>query len=446
MRELSVTADVSLREPVVARPPAFGSRVANAAVWNGLSSALTRAANLLFTIVIARFIGTRGLGEIGMIQATVGVFGTLAGLGLSGTATRFVAEQRKEGVRAGQTLGLLFRVGLLSSGIALVCLEISAAWVAGGILGAPRLADGLRIAAPLLVLGALNAVVTGAVTGLEAFRPLALVGIAQALLSVAISFALVSYAGFWGGLVALIANGAGTLALSGKVLMQEVRERGIPLSLRSQGGDLGMIWHYAMPSFVASALVVPASWAARSALASRPHGYEQLGLFTAAYQWSTVVTFAPAVLAAVMLPILVSDQASVRLQTRYWKNVAVVAGTALLTALVLAIASGLLVDVYGPEFAAARPVLLVLLGAAVFDAANHALGLALSIQNRMWWTLAINALWGVELYLGALAFRSLGGFGLALAWACAYGLQTLQLLVAGYVLMRRAPGSPGGPR
>jgi O-antigen/teichoic acid export membrane protein len=397
---------------------------------------------LLFTIVIARFVGTRGLGEIGMIQATVGVFGTLAGLGLSGTSTRFVAEQRNESARAGRTLGLLLKVGLLSSAIALVCLELSATWVAGGILGAPRLADGLRLAAPLLVLVALNAVVTGALAGLEAFRTLALVGIAQAVLSVAISLALVSYAGFRGGLVALVANGAVALVLSGKVLMKEARARGIPLSLQSQGSGLGMIWHYALPSFAASALVVPASWAARSALASRPHGYEQLGLFTAANQWSTIVTFAPAVLAAVMLPILVSDQALVRLQTRYWKNAAVVGGTALLTAAVLAIASGLLVDVYGPEFAAARPILLVLLGAAVFDAANHALGLALSIQNRMWWMLAINALWGVELVLGAIVFRSLGGLGLALAWASAFGLQTLQLLVAGIVLMRRPQGGP----
>ena len=375
-----------------------------------------------------------------MVQATVGVFGALAGLGLAGTATRYVAEQRTSGPQAGKTLGLLLKAGLISSSVALLFAEILAPWIAREILSAPQLTDPLRATAPLLVVGALTSTMTGALGGLEAFRVIAGIGFVSAASSAAISLGLVALAGFRGALAALVVNGFVTFALTGRALAAEGRKNRLKLSFRGETRDLSMIWHYAMPSFLAGALVAPASWAARSALASHPRGYEELGLFTAANQWGTVVSFGPAVLAGVMLPLLVgtrSEEGREPFRRLFWTNVLLVSVIAVTTATLLAIASPLLIGIYGTAFGAAGPVLLALLAAATFDSVNHAVGLALSTTNRMWWALAINALWAAELYGLALAFRNYGALGLGYAWMCAYALQTLQLVIYAAVTLRR---------
>ena len=98
----------SLAETILPAPlfqRLFGSsiakRLARGSLWSLAGSATSRLLVLLAMVLVARVLGKASFGEFGLIQATLGV----AGLGLGGTATRFVAQYaRIDPDRAGRVI------------------------------------------------------------------------------------------------------------------------------------------------------------------------------------------------------------------------------------------------------------------------------------------------------------------------------------------------------
>jgi O-antigen/teichoic acid export membrane protein len=127
-------------------------------------------------IFVARMLGKTSYGELGIIRSTVGMFGIFGGLGLGLTATKYVAELReRDPERAGRILGLSMRVALFSGTFLGILLFVSAPWLAANTLDAPHLAGALRIGAVLILLSAVNGAQTGALSGFEAFKTIALI-------------------------------------------------------------------------------------------------------------------------------------------------------------------------------------------------------------------------------------------------------------------------------
>src|SRR6202034_32333 len=88
------------------RSSPLGHRLAHGTFWSLVGAVLSRLLGLFASIFVARMIGKVGLGELGIVQSTVGMFSTLAGLGLGLTATKHVAEHRiVNPVLAGETIG-----------------------------------------------------------------------------------------------------------------------------------------------------------------------------------------------------------------------------------------------------------------------------------------------------------------------------------------------------
>ncbi|MDQ3920568.1 MAG: oligosaccharide flippase family protein, partial [Acidobacteriota bacterium] len=58
-------------------------------------------------VIAARCLGRKGYGELGIIQSTVGMFQVFAGFGLGLTATKYVAEfKRQNPERAGHIIAV----------------------------------------------------------------------------------------------------------------------------------------------------------------------------------------------------------------------------------------------------------------------------------------------------------------------------------------------------
>src|SRR4051795_4875098 len=77
------------------------------ASWSVAAAVVARGANLIALILCARLLSQERFGEVAIIQSTVGMFGPLAGLGLSATTTKFLAEYRNSDPdRAGRVMAL----------------------------------------------------------------------------------------------------------------------------------------------------------------------------------------------------------------------------------------------------------------------------------------------------------------------------------------------------
>ena len=106
--------------------------------------------------------------ELGIIQNTIGMFGTLAGFGMGLTANKHVAEfKRTDPARAGRIIALASATGWITSGLMALVLLFFCPWLAANTLAAPQLSGLLQVGALLLFLSGINGAQAGALSGLR---------------------------------------------------------------------------------------------------------------------------------------------------------------------------------------------------------------------------------------------------------------------------------------
>src|SRR5690242_18010761 len=92
-----------LKAKIEASPLAY--RLARGAFWSLAGTVTSRFLGLAASICVARILGKVTMGELGIIQSTVGMFSAFAGLGLGLAATKHVAEfQAKDRLLAGEMI------------------------------------------------------------------------------------------------------------------------------------------------------------------------------------------------------------------------------------------------------------------------------------------------------------------------------------------------------
>src|SRR5579862_8179977 len=108
----------------------IGKRLLHGAFWSTAGTVAARALALVAAVLAARIVGKTHYGELGIIQSTVGMFGTLAGFGMGTTTAKFVAELRgKDPEKAGRIIALSSLVSWLASSALAIGLIILSSWL-----------------------------------------------------------------------------------------------------------------------------------------------------------------------------------------------------------------------------------------------------------------------------------------------------------------------------
>ncbi len=396
-------------------------------IWNLISAVASRGFPMIAAILTARLLGKVVYGEFGIINSTVGMFSTFAGLGLGVTCTKYVAELRsKDPDRAGRIIGLTFIIGIASGIIMAIILFFAAPWLASATLKAPHLAPELRIASLLLIFGTLTGVQNGALVGLESFKNIAGIGIIQGISSFPITIGGVYFWGLRGAVVALVLTNIIGFVLNRITLNKLRKQFGIITQYKGMWAEADVLWNLSIPSMLSSVMVGPVVWAGNTIIVNTPNGYAQLGIFNAANQWRYVLEFLPAVIGGVLLPMLAaeSNNNNSRLET-----VNVLASWILVTAIALPFIAmpELISFLYGKEYASSVFIQTIALIMFMCCVLSYKEGIArkLIVGNLMWWGLLSNLLWAM-LFIGfVLLLKNMGSLALALSFAFAYVLNTL---------------------
>jgi O-antigen/teichoic acid export membrane protein len=408
------------------RPAAsLAHRFARGATWALLGMGAAQGLGVLAAIVAARLLGKVAFGEFTMVTGTVGAFGILAGLGLGLTATKYTAEHRTtDPVRAGQILGLAQVVAAVSGGLAALILFLLAPALAAHTLNAPFLSDELRLGCILLFLNALDGTQIGALAGLEAFRATARVSIVRGLVSFPALIAGVWFYGLTGAVVATVLVGGVGWWLNQRALQVESVRSGVSISYRGTRSNLPILWQFSLPALLSAVMVAPVMWLASAILVNQPGGYGELGLFNAANQWRTAMMFLPAVLMRVALPLMASS-VDPRRAGDFGKTL--VLTQSLTVAIVLPLTtllmfwSGLVMELYGDEFAHGAPVLIGVACTIMITSIGNSAGAAIEARGKMWRGLALNLSWAVVLIaVVGLSADNWGARSLAFGSAIAY--------------------------
>ncbi len=444
-------ADMTVKHVVLSFVPSFflkytdrieasplGYRLAKGAFWSLIGAVISRGLTLVASIIVARIIGKEGFGELGIIQNTVGMFGVFAGFGMGMTATKHIAEFRETAPqKAGHIIALSSLVSIAAGGAMAIALYIYSPWLAASTLAAPHLTGLLRISALLLFLSAINGAQTGALAGFESFKAIARINILVGLLSFPVMVGCVLAGHLTGAVWGLTIIMGLNCVFNYRTLKTLSRENNIPPGYKGCFAELPILWRFSVPAILGGAMVIPVNWACNALLVNQPNGYAEMGILNAANQWFNALMFLPGILGQALLPILsermaVKDTArSSRVMILAMKLNAGVAGS---LALALAGLSPLIMGLYGADFRAAWPVLIVSLITAVLLSVQAPVGHILIASGKMWLGFWTNVGWGIA-YIGfTYGLLTWGALGISAARCLAYGAHAIwTFAIARYV-------------
>ncbi len=443
---MSVKSIVSICCPLFLRPvlsrienSPMGYRLARGVFWSMAGAVISRGLMLAAWILVARILGKIGYGELGIIQSTVGMFGVFAGFGLGLTATKHVAEfRRNDPERAGRIIALSGLVAMATGGLMALGLFIFAPWLAKHTLNAPHLSGVLRIGAPILFISALNGAQTGAMSGFEAFKTIARVNIFIGLVSFPILVLGTYFGGLTGAVWALMINLCFNWFLNHLALRKEAKLYKVPFTFKNCSREMSVLWRFSLPAVLAGSVTGPANWACNSLLVNQPNGYGEMGIFSAANQWYAMLWFIPGLLGQVMLPVL-SERLGQKETNQSIKTLvfAIKANIALVLPLVLlaSIASPYIMGLYGEGFRGGWPTLVVVLLTTGLVAAQAPVGQIITASGKMWIAFAMNIGWALIFILGTLLLVDKGALGLATARAVGYIFHTVWVFGFAYYFL-----------
>ena len=413
-----------------------------AAGWSLAAAVLARASSLAASLACARLLPAAEFGQLAVIQSTVGMFAPLAGLGLATTGAKFLAECRDtDPARAGRILGLSLSMAALA-GAALTAVLIAAApWLAARALHAPELQGHIVAASGLLCLGVLEAVMVGALTGLDAYAGLAKAGAWSGALAVPLVAGLTYGYGVRGAIGGLVLSLALSCGWYGWLLGAEARRYGFRVQWSGAAAERHMLLGFSLPAYLSGLLLAPVAWLGNAWLVQRPEGMLDMAFFSAADRYRLLLIFVPLAVSRTAVPALARLRAAGDgagyARTLRW-NLLVATGATLVPALVCVAVAGPLMALFGENFRAGWPVLAVLALSAVPTVLNTQLGAALLSQGRAWERTGVDFV--LALALAALAWRAVpaaGAVGLAASIGGAYALACVML---GWLVVRGRRG------
>jgi O-antigen/teichoic acid export membrane protein len=429
-----------------------GERLLRGAFWSVMGTLVARALGLAAAILAARVVGKMVYGELGIIQSTVGMLGTLAGFGMSTTASKFVAELRtKDPARAGRIIALS---SLTSWGISLVLaalLIIFSPWLCQHTFVAPQLTGFVRLSAPLLVLGGINGAQLGVLLGFEAFKSIARVNCLTGLLN----FPLVVGGALLFGLPGIIcgmvlAQACGCL-LNLRALQGQAREYKVAISYSSCTAELPILWQFSIPAVLTEIMISAVGWATATMLVRQLNGYSEMGAFSAANQWFNAAFWLPMMIGGVALPMISErlgaedNHNSIKL---LWLSVKINAVVVVPIVVFGCLASPFIMASYGKGFRSAWPTLVAVLMTAGILSLEFPLGQFLSASGRMWLGFSSNLGWGVVFFGANAVLLKWGSLGLASARLLAYSAHAIFIFAYVIIFMtskRSTAGRPGQP-
>jgi O-antigen/teichoic acid export membrane protein len=405
-------------------------RLLSGAIWSLLGALCARGLNFAAILFVARLLGQFAFGQFSMLQATVAMFAQYAALGLGATATKYVADYRGQDKTAvGDVIGSCLFLATLSGMIATAALVLTSPLLANTALADPGLSSGLMICSILVLFSAVDGCQIGALLGLEAFKSCAIVNIAAGILAFPTILALGIRYGLSGALLGSVLNVASKCALNAIVLRRECNKRQIRVAYNRLFSLVPMLWRFSLPMFLSGAIMAPATWICSALLVHQPHGYQQLGLFSAADRGRLLILFCPSIMAQAALPILTSQ----RLEPASFeatRRTNIILNTALTTALAIPVAlvARPIMSLYGDTFQSGWPILAVLSLSTIATTLNTVLGQPLISRGRAWTRFSFDGLLAlVLLTTAALLIPRIGALGLAAAYCIAFSVVAIVL-------------------
>jgi len=428
MNNISTTPIASWTEP---QQRSFSERYTEAASYSFVAAIISRLLTFLQPVILARYLGKEFFGIFSIVMALAMMLTGFAAFGQTSALAKFLPEYLvKDRKRAAM---VLVHCVLVASTLALlvgVMFLFSAPLMARSIYHRPDLASYFRLAAAIVVALSLFSVGTSMLMGFQSFDEYGRALIGQAALQLAAVWVGVAFWGLTGALIGITIGAAAGLGLVMQAGKDAIRKSGLSVRWKEWSWPvMREILNFSVPAHLSGLVVAPAFWAANTALAVKS-GFAEVGLFNVAFVFWQLVLFVPQNLSVPALPFMSEMQATVnweRFSRAVSRNLRAMWAVALPICFICSLLARPVVHfLYGPQYAAAADLVLLITFAALWVVISSAIGYAVASLGKMWEALALNSMWAVTM-LGLVLWwvGGRGSKGLAAAYFVSYLLFAL---------------------
>ncbi|HKX33144.1 MAG TPA: oligosaccharide flippase family protein [Blastocatellia bacterium] len=430
----------SISEPRTSESGSLKARYVSAAFYSGLGGGLNQMLYGLTPIIVARYLGPHNYGIYSLIMSLTGMVVAIFSLGQNSALHKLLPEYSVRDPRAG---GAILANVLLFTSVALIVVCAVFFGVSEQVavhVYRDRSLNGIfQVCAPMMLLLALFNLAGSAVAGMQDFKAYHQILLARNLALIAAAWLGVRLWGLPG------AVGAQLLAGLGGLICMVIRTRQLaaerfpatesPIFSRR---ILKIVFSFVLPTLLVTMLNIPVYWWANTMVA-RTAGFEQAGLFGAAYtiaQWITIVPIS-------LYPVIMTytSEAQSAATAEFFSglvsgNLRLVWSLTLPIAVVCAILAPISLRLlYGPAYAGAGPLVFVLSFTAVLMVVIGLINTVIAASGRMWHGLGITLGWALILVLACLfMIPRWGAAGSSIAFAVSH----LVYLAGGCLYLRWA--------
>lgn len=278
---------------------ALNSQLVNDSFWALFGNVVAKGLALSAGIIVARFLGKDIYGEYGIILNALMSIAIFSTFGLGYTATKFVAENKKNNPEyIGAILRYSRNITLTLSGVMAIGLFFSSSYIAFSVFEAPHLANSLRLVAVWIIFNAVTTTQVGVLSGFGDFKGMArvntIVGISTFIFSIILTY-------YWllnGALIAFLFTQILNWWLNFRLVNRNLS--GLKNSTALEKPLLKEILKFSFPVALQEALYSLTSWFTVLLLV-KLSTYGELGLYSAAMQWNAIILFIPGILRNVIL-------------------------------------------------------------------------------------------------------------------------------------------------
>lgn len=402
------------------------------AVIYGVGGAVgSRVLMLLANVLLSRMLGQEIFGQFSSINSTVNLFVTFSGLGISATLTRFIAAYKNQRDRIGNYIKTLSSICFVMSLSLSAILFFFADEIAVLSTGSTQLTNYYKIVAISVFFAGMSAVEHSIMIGFELFRQASVVQLIRCALYCVLGYIMSMLWGIYGAVYAVLLSHGIQYFLSLVINRHYYASQGIKPYWKWNSELKTITLTYAVPAFLSGLFVMPVHWVG-NAMLTRTTGFTEMAIFTVANQWMTYITYIPSQLGQ-MRPIY--TDLYMRNQLKSLRNLLIrITVTTTLAAvgigICVSVCSKFILSVYGEGYLSGQITFILMVMAAILYTAQVQTGFMLQAMNKMWCSVAINALWGICLIAFYGIMISLGSIGYALSYCIAYLISfVIQLLI-----------------
>lgn len=347
----------------------------NDSFWALLGSALGKALSLLAGIIVARLLGKEVYGQYGLLKSTLINISIFSTLGLGYTGTRFVAKNIDNGVS--EIIRNIYRIALAFSFLVAI-LVFAFATPISVFIKAPEMNNALRFTAFIIVINAVNSTQIGILSGFKAFKQIARNNVYAGCVTFILSALFTYLWGFEGALYALFASFLFNVLINSNSVRKLIRlchdykvEKHIrikeliffslPIALQES--------MYTIVGFLSSYLLI------------RYADYGELGITSAASQWSAVILFIPGVMKNVMLSYFSSSESTKSLRKRM---ICINSLSTFIPWLLIVVLSNFIVSFYGRTFNNLNIVIIISCSSAIFSSISSVIVYEFISLGKVW--------------------------------------------------------------